>query len=92
MYTAATITVATWMFIFLVNTLLDIVYAKYTMAVQRRDASHAAHWATAIILIGGVSIISYTHNPILILPAAAGAWVGTWYTVGKAKHDEGSRS
>lgn len=70
-----------WLGIFVVNSILDVVYAKYTMAVQARATVAASNWAGCIILLGGVSILTYTHDPILILPAAAGAWFGTYWTV-----------
>lgn len=73
--------VGMWISIIIVNAFLDVVYAKYTMAVQARKASASANWAGAIILLGGVSILSYTHDPLLILPAAIGAWIGTYWTI-----------
>lgn len=81
---------ASWLLIFLLNATLDIVYARYTISVQHRHPIIAAHWAAAIILIGGISIISYTHDPVLIFPAAAGAWLGTWVAVGRSKDNEGA--
>lgn len=70
--------------IFLVNAMLDIVWARYTITIGQRRAIASANWAVAIILIGGVSILIYTHDPFLLFPAAAGAWVGTWITVERA--------
>lgn len=74
----------TWLLIFILNLLLDIVYAKYTIEVQARRAGQAGLWASGIILTGGISILLYTQTPILLIPAALGALVGTYFTV---KHE-----
>lgn len=70
-----------WLLIFTINVALDVVYAKYTIATTARRPVEAGLWATAIILVGAASIVLYTNNYWLVIPAAAGAFVGTYYTV-----------
>jgi hypothetical protein len=64
---------------------LDFVWAFYTKAIQRHAATAAASWAVGIILFSGFSQIAYTHEPWLLLPAALGAFAGTFIAVLIAK-------
>lgn len=72
---------AMWLLVFFINALLDVVYAQYTIQVQARNAHQAGLYAFGIIVFGGVSILSYTQQPWLLIPAAIGAYVGTWVTI-----------
>lgn len=60
---------------------LDFVWSRYTRALNVSSAVIAANYAVAIILLGGFSIVSYTTNHWLLIPAAAGAWAGTWGSI-----------
>lgn len=70
-----------WLLIFAVNAILDVVWAKYTLAVTARRPVLSGFWASGIVTVGAISIILYTANFWLIIPAAAGAFVGTYFTV-----------
>ena len=61
----------------------DWVWTRYSMAVASRHAHHAAVFAVLIVLVGAVSTLAYVDNHLMILPAALGAWVGTFFTVRK---------
>lgn len=67
--------------VFVVNFALDIVWAKYTMNIQARNPHWAGLWAVGIIAFSGGSVLLYTSQPLLLLPAALGAYVGTVWTV-----------
>lgn len=57
---------------------LDFVWTFYTKAIQRHVAMPAALWAVAILGLNGFAQIGYINNPWLLIPAAAGAFGGTY--------------
>lgn len=57
---------------------LDFVWALYTQAVTASAALRASMWATAITVLSGLGQIGYTHDPWLLIPAALGAFAGTF--------------
>lgn len=60
---------------------LDFVWAKYTFAMQARDALTSSGFAAVLILLSGIAAVGYTRHPWLLLPAMAGAFGGTWFAV-----------
>ena len=75
---------------FIVMAVTDICWAKYTVAAAKDSSpKKAANWAVALFLLGGVAVVGYTTNPVLLLPSAAGAWVGTFIGVRMGKKGEG---
>jgi hypothetical protein len=56
---------------------LDFVWAYYTLAVTKKQSVLAASLASVIILLSGAAAIGYTSNHWMLLPAMAGAFVGT---------------
>ena len=57
---------------------LDIIFARYTLAVTSRRPVWASGYASVCLLLGGSVVVTYAHDPIMLLPAAAGAFVGTY--------------
>lgn len=57
---------------------MDFVWALYNRATIAGQALWASSLSSAIILLSSVSIIEYTQDKTMILPAAAGAFVGTF--------------
>jgi hypothetical protein len=49
----------------------------------------ASIWASAITFLGGVAVINYTTNNMMIIPAILGAFCGTYvgmkYHIGEMK-------
>jgi len=66
-----------WAIAFLALFITDICWAFYVNATAGRSPFSAANWAVALFLLGGIAVVSYTTNPILLIPSAAGAWAGT---------------
>jgi hypothetical protein len=60
---------------------LDFVWAKYTYAMTGRRPIAAGLYASAIFGLGGVAVLTYATNPWMLLPAVAGAFVGTYIAV-----------
>lgn len=57
---------------------LDFVWAFYTKAIQKHRALASANWAVMILIFNGIAQIGYIGDPWLLLPAAAGAFGGTY--------------
>lgn len=60
---------------------LDYVYAEYTKAAADRNAIVSSNMAMALIVITGFVTSCYVVNQWLLIPAAAGAWVGTYLSI-----------
>lgn len=67
-----------WVFAFLILTVTDICWAKYTKSAASNNAIPAANWAVCLFLLGGLAVVGYTTNPVLLIPSAIGGWVGTY--------------
>lgn len=67
-----------WFIVFTIAAMLDFVWAIYTRHIVARNAGLAAFWAMIVAALIGVNTISYTENNWLLVPAAAGAFVGTY--------------
>ena len=60
---------------------VDIIFAYYLKAVGNDKAVRAALWASVIVLLNVVAVISYTENHFMIIPAVLGAFAGTFVGV-----------
>lgn len=58
---------------------LDLFYAKYTRAVAEGVKGWACVHSAAIIAFAGYAAINYVNDPWMLLPAMAGAAVGTFF-------------
>jgi uncharacterized membrane protein YfcA len=57
---------------------LDFVWARYTITLVKKQAITSGGYAATIMLLNGIVTLTYVSNPWMILPAAAGAFVGTY--------------
>lgn len=74
--------------------LTDAVYVMFTAAVTARRRAVAASWSSLWYLLAAFAVISYTGNPVYVLFAAAGSWIGafgavTWIRRGDLKNAGG---
>ena len=68
----------------------DAVYVMFTAAVTARRKVVAATWSSVWYMLSAFAVISYTGNPIYVIFAAAGSWLGaycavTWLNRGQEK-------
>lgn len=56
----------------------DIFYTYYLKSVQEEQALKASFWAVTVFLIACVTVINYTTNHWLLIPAGLGAFCGTY--------------
>lgn len=61
--------------------LTDAVYVLFTSAVSARRRVSAASWSSLWYLLAAFAVISYTSNPVYVLFAAAGSWLGAFVAV-----------
>lgn len=61
--------------------LTDAVYVLFNSAVSRRRRISAASWSSLWYLLSAFAVISYTGNPIYVLFAASGSWLGAFTAV-----------
>ncbi|MBV8551661.1 MAG: hypothetical protein JOY54_10195 [Acidobacteriaceae bacterium] len=61
--------------------LTDAVYVLFNSAVSARRRISAASWSSLWYLLSAFAVISYTGNPIYVLFAALGSWLGAFGAV-----------
>jgi hypothetical protein len=59
----------------------DVFNAYYIQAIQQARALKASVWATVLYILYASAIIGSAHNLLLLIPAAAGAFAGTYVGV-----------
>lgn len=67
--------------LFVTYLVIDVLYALYIIAVDRRQALAAACLTSIIYSLLAFGVITYSKNPLYLLPIAGGAFVGTFLTV-----------
>jgi len=67
-----------WLGVFFAYVILDIVWAKYTLAIARNNKVPAAFWSAIVPVLSALVVIQYVTNPWLLIPMALGGAVGTW--------------
>ena len=70
-----------WLEVFLGLVVIDILYAIYTKQIQKDNPLRSSVSATAIYLINAAIVIGFVQDPWLLIPAALGAFVGTYIGV-----------
>ena len=59
----------------------DAVYVQFTAAVASRQRFRAANWSSLWYLLSAFSVISYTGNPLYVVFAALGSWIGAYISL-----------
>jgi hypothetical protein len=70
-----------YIFVFFATMLADWFWAQWGRAIVMKQAPTAAFHSVMIILCGGFTIVEYTSNHWLLIPAALGAALGTYVAV-----------
>jgi hypothetical protein len=70
-----------WLLMFLAMVIVDFIYAHYTKAASAHRAYAAANWAASMPFVNGLVVLLYVGDPWLLIPCAAGAWVGTFFSM-----------
>lgn len=75
--------------VFAVYFVIDILYAKYILAVGRNQALAAAGLSALIYSLISFGVLSYSENHLYVIPLAFGAASGTYWTVKREKKADG---
>ena len=67
--------------ILLATCVSDFIWAQYISTIASKDALAAATWGSVVIILGAYVTISYVGDRRLIVPAAIGAFIGTYFAV-----------
>lgn len=59
----------------------DAVYVQFTAAVATRHRLRAANWSGLWYLLSAFAVINYTGNPVYVVFAALGSWIGAFLSV-----------
>ena len=59
----------------------DAMWTRYTLAVSGHHAYEAAIYSALIVVVGGFVTLSYVKDRRYLLPAALGAFLGTYLSV-----------
>jgi hypothetical protein len=59
----------------------DAVYVLFNGAVSSRHRVRAASWSSLWYLLSAFAVVSYTKNPLYVIFAAAGSWIGAFGAV-----------
>jgi hypothetical protein len=59
----------------------DAAYVFFNAAVVARLRVRAANWSAIWYLLSAFAVISYTENPVYVIFAAGGSWVGAFASV-----------
>jgi len=60
---------------------LDLIWAVYTKHIIGKSPWLASFWSSIIILLNGTITVAYVGRPWLLIPAALGAFIGTFVAV-----------
>lgn len=67
--------------VFLAYFVIDVLYALYIIAVGKKQAGLAACMTSGIYTLAALGVMTYSRNPIYVLPLALGAFLGTYVVV-----------
>jgi hypothetical protein len=59
----------------------DAAYVFFNAAVVARRRIAAANWSAIWYMLSAFAVISYTENPVYVLFAALGSWLGAYASV-----------
>jgi hypothetical protein len=70
-----------WLLTFTLMLVTDYIWARYTDEVVAKHTHRASLYAVAIIFCGAGTTIMYVEDHWRIIPAAIGAYLGTYLAV-----------
>jgi len=67
---------------------IDIFYTYYLRAVAESKTLAASSWSIVVTILGAFVVINYTTNHMMLIPAALGAFCGTYVGMKLKKKSE----
>ena len=59
----------------------DAAYVRFTTAVAGRRLLAAANWGALLYMLSAFAVISYTHDWVYVVFAAADLWIGAFVSM-----------
>jgi hypothetical protein len=56
----------------------DVFYTYYLRAVNNNEVLKSSLWAVVVFVIAAIAVVNYTTDHWLLIPAALGAFCGTF--------------
>ena len=81
-----TIDPLTWIILFFISIIYDVVYTKSILHISRLDAVASANLSVILYLMMAYGTINYVKNFINLIPIALGAWIGTYFILKYEKY------
>lgn len=75
------INLITWISLFVVYLLIDILYTQYVMAIAKLNAFWASNISVLLYILTAYGTIEYVQNYWNIIPIVIGSWLGTYVTL-----------
>ena len=72
-----------FLLVFIATGVGDMFWTFYIRRTSEGKALQASLFSAAIMIAGGIVIITYVENKWYLIPATLGAFVGTYFTVKK---------
>lgn len=85
-------TIAPHLAVFVLTFLVDVAWANYNMASADKKPFAAAFWSMGIVLTGTFSTQLWLANHWVLVDSAAGAFIGTYVAVARARYSAASSS
>ena len=67
---------------------VDLLYAMYTLAITKLQAAKAASIGAGMYVLLAAGVISYSANPLYLVPIGIGSWLGTFIAVWREKRQK----
>lgn len=74
-----------WLVVFFAMIVVDIIWAEWAKACAAKQAGYAATLSAGIVLCGTFVTAEAVHDLWLLIPACAGGWIGTYWSVIRGK-------
>jgi hypothetical protein len=78
----------TWVLLFFISIVYDIVYTKSILHISKLNAAAAAHLSVILYIMMAYGTINYVKNFINVIPIIVGAWLGTYGILKYEKHQK----
>lgn len=70
-----------WLGVFIAVSVADALWTGWMRAVDARDPALASLFSVSLVLTSAYVTVAYVENRKLLIPAALGAFVGTYLSV-----------
>jgi hypothetical protein len=75
------IKIITWLGLFAIYFIFDILYVRYVLSVSKLNAFQAANIGALMYLLTGIGIVQFVDNFLNIIPIIIGSWFGTFLAI-----------